>query len=290
MADAIFWTSADGNLTQLSDLTNGYFHLGDGTTGLASPVYALTTDTFAGYDGVTVQAVRAEARSLTVGLMVQGTTKDEFRAKARALVRDMRPKAGMGTLTLATEQGEMRSIGAYYTGGLEGDRARSVSGIGLFWRFVLQLMAPDPWFQGGERTLRFGLGAPTPFFPIPPVTLSPSVVQGQFTVDLSDADAPSYPVWTVTGPGSTLVLRNQTTGRSLTVNVALNVGEALTVDTRPGRESVRLQDGQNAMPAVSGYPDLWPLVESVNTLQVTLTGATDVTEIVGTFRPRYAGF
>lgn len=289
MADRILWTSADGRTTNLTDWTSGYMHLGEGTTGLRSPTYGMTTDQFAGFDGVTVQAVRAEARPLTVGMLLDGPTREEFRVKARQLVRDMRPKSGMGTLTVANEVGDQRSIGCYYTGGLEGDMAKSVSGVGTRWRFVLQLMAPDPWFLGDEQTIRFGLGAPVPFFPIPPVTLSASTVQGQFSVDLSDMDAPAFPVWTVTGPGSDLVLRNESSGRQLSVGVALGVGESLTIDTRPNRESVRLGTGVNAMPLVSGYPDLWPLVDGFNSLSVTLTGATAETLIVGTYRPRFSG-
>jgi len=289
VADQILWTSADGKLTNLTDMTAGYFHLGDGTTGLASPTYDMVTDQYASTDGVTVQAIRAEARTLTLGLMIRGETKAEFRDKARALVRDMRPKAGMGTLSVLNEVGESRSIGCYYAGGLEGDRSRAVNGVGLHWKFVAQFYAPDPWWLGNERTVRFGLGAPVPFFPIPPVTLSASTVQGQFALDLSEMDAPAYPVWTVTGPGSALTLANLSTGRSLTVNVILAAGESLVIDTRPNRESVRLGSGTNAMPNVVGYPDLWPLVEGVNSLSVTLTGATAATLIEGLYRPRYAG-
>jgi hypothetical protein len=125
-------------------------------------------------------------------------------------------------------------------------------------------MAPDPWWYGDTQIINFGLGAPTLFFPIPPVTLSPGTVQGVFTVDLSDTDAPTYPVWTITGPGSALLLANQTTGRSIEVNASLAAGESMTIDTRPGFQSVRRGDGTNLMAALASDPAMWPLIEDVN--------------------------
>lgn len=289
MAERFWWTSADGQSIDLTDTGRGYSVQANGTTGLRSVSYRFTTSQYANIDGETVESVAAEANRPTLGLLLRADNEGDLRQRMRGLVRTMRPKAGMGALTVATEVGEYRSLPCYLESGLEGDQSDDSHLPGAWWRAVLRFYAPDPWWVGEERTVRMGLSAPVPFFPLPPVTLSSSTVQGQFSVDLSDSDAPSFPLWTVTGPGSTLVLTNRTTGRKLTVNVSLDAGETLTVDTRPGRESIRLGDGFNAMPAVQGYPDLWPLVEGVNDLTMSLTNATADTQIVGIYRPRYSG-
>ena len=289
MAERFFWIAADGSTIDLTDEGAGYSVQANGTRGLRSVGYRFSTAQFAGADGETVRRVSADANRPSLGMLIRANGEQELRARMRGLVRAMRPMAGMGTLSVATETGERRALGCYLESGLEGDQSDDTHMPGLWWRMVLRFYAPDPWWVGEERTVKFGLGTPTPFFPIPPVNLSPSVVQGQFSVDLADSDAPSFPVWTVTGPGSSLVLTNQTTGRSLSVNVSLAVGESLIVDTRPGRESIRLGSGVNAMPAVQGYPDLWPLVEGVNQLSVSLTGATAATQIEGSYRPRFSG-
>jgi hypothetical protein len=289
VAERFVWTSADGKVIELTDPVAGLSVQANGTRGLRSVTYQFTTERFAGMDGETVRAITAEPTRPSLGLLLRARDEAELRQRMRMLVRAMRPKAGMGTLSVGTETGETRNLGCYLEGGLEGDQSDDTHMPGMWWRAVLRFYAPDPWWLGSERIVKFGLGAPIPFYPIPPVALSSSTVQGQFTLDLSDMDEPTFPVWTVTGPGSMLVLTNRTSGRSLTVNVDLAAGDTLTVDTRPNLESIRLGNGTNAMPAVLGYPDLWPLIDTVNDLQVSLTGATAATQIVGSYRPRYAG-
>jgi hypothetical protein len=84
-------------------------------------------------------------------------------------------------------------------------------------------------------------------------------------------------------------LTNQTTGRTITVTVSLLGGQQLIIDTRPGYQSVRRDDGTNLMGSVTSDPALWTLTEGVNAVSVALTGSTSASRIVGTFRPRYSG-
>ena len=289
MVDQMVWSAPDGSTVNLSDWSGGYYQLGDNTTGLRSPTYDLATSRFAGVDGTTVTAVRANPAEPTVALLIEASTKQLFRAKARALVRAMRPKAGPGTLTVTTEWGDSRSLSCYCTGGLEGDQANNVGGSGLWWRMVLKFYAPSPWWQGDERTITFGLSAPSAFFPIPPVLLSASNIQGALSIDLSDADAPSFPVWTITGPGSALTLSNTTTGRSIQLNTPIGDGQTVVIDTRPGLQSVRDGSGVNLMGSLASDPALFPLVEGVNQVSALMAGAGAASSITGVYRPSYAG-
>lgn len=288
MADQWTWESAQGETVILTDWAAGNYVTPIGE-GASSPSYDVIADEYAGVDGSTVQAIRVPARTMTLGLYVDAPSKPEFRAKARRLVHLLRPKAGIGTLTCSTEWGESRSLACYCTGGLEGDMALNVGGSGFSWRMVLRFYAPDPWWYGPEQPVNFGLGAPTSFFPFFPLRLSPSQVQGEFTVDLSGADVPSFPVWTITGPGTSLLLTNETTGRSIEVAASLSAGQTMVIDTRAGQQSVRRGDGTNLMPTVTSGPALWPLVESVNLVSAQLSGATSESRIEAVFAPRYAG-
>lgn len=292
MADRLTWTSADGvTVIDFTDDAAGFAVLGDGTRGLRSPSYEVAALKFAGYDGEQVQAIRATAGSPTLGVLLQAAGPDDYQARVRALVHAMRPKAGAGTLTASTPVGETRSLTCYCVGGLEGDESTDGSLPGVWWKLALKLYAPDPWWYGDTQTVSVGLGAGQAFFPIFPLVLSPSSVQGQFTVDLSASDAPSFPVWTITGPGSGLVLTNQTTGQSLSLDATLLAGESMTIDSRPGMQSVRKSDGTNLLPTVTAGtdPQLWPLIEGVNTVSAVLTGATSASRVVGQYQPRYAG-
>jgi len=287
-ADLLSWTAADGSTTiNLSDTSAGYMVMADGTKGLRSVTYEMVTTKYAGIDGESVNAVRAASNQPTVGLLLSADDEAAFRARAQGLVRAMRPKAGMGTLSAQRGDGSVRSLSCYCTGGLEGDESAAMPGS--WWKMVLTFYAPDPWWLGDPQTVSIGLGAPTNFFPFFPLQLASSTVQGQFTADLSDSDTPAFPVWTITGPGSSLVLTNNTTNRSLTVGASLASGEVMVIDTRPAYLSVRRGDGTNLLGSVTGYPDLWPLVEDVNNITAALNGATSNSRIVGSWQPRYAG-
>lgn len=290
MAERIVWTSADGaTAIDLTDEAAGYTVNAAGTAGLRSVAYELTTTRYAGIDGETVNFVHATPNEPTLGLMVRADGEADLRAKIRGLVRAMRPKAGPGTLTVSNETGESRSLTCYCTDGLPGQEDTNSVLVGAWWRAALKFYAPDPWWLGDEQDVSIGLGAPTAFFPFFPLVLSSSTVQGQFTVDLSDSDSPAFPVWTITGPGSSLVLTNNTTGRSLTVAASLASGETMVIDTRPDYQSVRRGDGTNLLGSVDGYPDLWPLAEDVNDITAALNGATSNSRIAGSWQPRYAG-
>lgn len=295
MANEYAWTSPDGTVINLSDRAAGYIVTDGGTTGLRSPSYSLTTSQYAGIDGAEVQAIRAEPAEPTIGLHMSADSFPAFRAKLRGLVRAMRPKAGVGTLTVSNESGESRSLNCYCIGGLEGDEA---SRYGPWFKAILKLYAPSPWWYGEEQTIDFGLAAPSIFLSATepfPRRLSASTIQGQQDVDLSDADDNSFPVWTVTGPGTGLVLTNNTTGRVIQANVTLGDGQTLVIDTRPGHQAVYRGDlpatdpARNKLWAVSSDPALWPLVEGVNDVTAVLGAAGENSRIRGVYTPRYAG-
>jgi hypothetical protein len=288
MNTQITWTAVDGTATILTDTAAGFTVLGDGTRGLRSVAYELATRKYAGLDGEDVQNVRAVGGQPTLGLLIEADDEATFRQRVRALRRAMRPKAGAGVLAVS-QDGETRELTCYCVGGFEGDESPDVSMPGHWWRLALKFFAPSPWWEGEAVSVSLGLQAPSAFFPAPPFTLSPSAVQGSFQIDLSDSDAPAYPVWTISGPGSAVVLTNETTGRDIEVNTSLGASDVLIIDTRPGHQSVRRNDGTNLMSAVASDPALWPLVEAVNTVSVALVGATSSSRVSTTYRPRYAG-
>jgi hypothetical protein len=293
------WQAADGTLLTLTDPAAGYRVLADVTAGLTAPSYEITADRYAGIDGDTEQAVSATAREVMLGQIIEAADEATLAARVRALVRAMRPKAGPGLLIASSPDGVRRTLTCRYAGGLEGAEGRASTVPGRWVKAAIKLRAADPWWYGDQQTVSVGLGVGANFFPIFPLVLAPSTVQGEFEIDLSDADDPTYPVWTITGPGSNLVLTNTyddyTTGeavevtRTIEVTASLSAGQSMIIDTRPGYQSVRRDDGTNLMGSVTTDPALWGLIEGVNTVTAALTGATTASRITGTFRPRYSG-
>lgn len=271
------WTAPDGSVTDLSAWSDGMYVLADGTAGQFAPAYEFASQGFAGVDGQTLQQITAQPAEPVLGMDLVAATDAEVRARVRALAHALRPRAGQGTLRAVADDGTERTLPCYYREGLE----KGVHTAGRF-RAALQFWSPSPWWRGTPFRWGYGLAAARPFFPIPPVTLSATTIEGTATVDLSDTDAPSYPRWTITGPGSQLTLRNETTGASLVLNAAIGDGQLVAIDTRPGYQSVRratrntdgtLILGDNLFGSLASDPAMWPLVDGVNVVSALLTNA-----------------
>ena len=293
MADSYVWTSADGVVIDLSDTSAGLSVLARGTTGFRGLRHEFTTSKFAGVDGDSVQAIRAGSNAPTLGMLLEASSEDDFIDRSRALVRAMRPRVNgqpaPGQLTVTRTGRTPRTLRCFVTEGLEGDEDPGSVLPGAWWRFQLKFLAPDPWWVGPLQYVNVGLAAPSLFFPFFPLNLSASTVQGQFIVDLSESDAPSYPVWTITGPGDSLVLTNNTTGRTIEVNSPVADNQTIVIDTRPGMQSVRSGSGTNLMHTLASDPALWSLVEGVQQVTALLTNAGPNSRISGAFEPKFAG-
>lgn len=153
---------------------------------------------------------------------------------------------------------------------------------------VVEMFASDRWwYDASDTALSFALGSsPATFFPLFPLRLSSSQVLASTTVN-NGGDTVAWPVWTVTGPGSGLTIRNLTTGQQLTVAAALTAGEVLTVDTRPGAKSVIKGTATNLFGSLTG--SLFPLAKGSNTIEISLVGATAASSVGLRYRRRWGG-
>lgn len=271
------WTAANGLVTDLSAWAGGNYVTDGGTDGILAPGYEFTTQSYAGVDGATVQQITAKPGAPTLGLDLVASDGAELRARVRALAHTLRPRAGIGSLTAVADDGTSRTLPCYYRKGLESGTYRVTR-----YRTALEFWAPSPWWRGDPYAYTWSLAAPTAFFPILPMRLSPSTIEGAVTIDLSDTDSPTHPQWTITGPGTQLTLTNDTTGQSLVLNATIGDGQLVAIDTRPGQQSVRratrnvdgtLTLGDSLFGGLTSDPALWPLLDDVNTVRALLTGA-----------------
>jgi hypothetical protein len=166
-------------------------------------------------------------------------------------------------------------------------------------RAALQFWAPSPWWRGTPFAYTWALAAASAFFPILPMVLSASTISGAVTVDLSDCDAPTYPRWVVTGPGSQLILANDTTGASLVLNATIGDGQSVAIDTRPGQQFVKQATlnpdgtvaavGASLFGSLSSDPALWPLLDGSQSVRAVLTNAGAASRIAVTADRLYSG-
>jgi hypothetical protein len=98
----------------------------------------------------------------------------------------------------------------------------------------------------------------------------------------------SWPVWTITGPGSSPILRNLSKNVFLSLPVTLLAGESVVIDTRPGRKTVTKQDGSSLFGSLTQTSSLWSLLPASNSVRIEFTGAlAGVSTVTLNFRRRY---
>ena len=115
--------------------------------------------------------------------------------------------------------------------------------------------------------------------------LGASDVFAQATIT-NNGDVDAWPVVTVEGPGTDLEVENLTTGLRWHLTGDVAAGSTLTVDTRPGHKSARL-DGVNVFGRLSDDSVLWPLVPGPNRVSIGFAGGTAVSSVVFAWRNRW---
>jgi phage-related protein len=107
------------------------------------------------------------------------------------------------------------------------------------------------------------------------------------------AKAVAYPILTITGPSSgTLTwqfLENQTTGAICWFNLAIQAGEVVTIDFRPGRRSV-VSSFRGAVvdnPLTASDFSSFYLLPGANVIAAFATGTTTAATAVMTWAPEF---
>lgn len=281
----VAFTDPAGAVTLFTDWENGWV-LQPGARGLDMPAYAFTQDESPGIDGYDVRQVRAEGKEIALPISFWADdSRTAYLTRRRTLIRSLNPKRGPGTLTVTQPDGAARTIAAYYTAGLEGDE--SLDAAGARWcTTVLTFGCPSPYWLGPEVTTEWKTGTTGTFFPVLPLTVGDSNVLGSVTVD-NDGDDNAYPVWTVTGPATSVTLTNTTTGDVLLLTRTITGTDTVVIDTRERRQTAVLNDVTNLWGNLSTASTMWPLVTGINDLTLSVAGSTTATRVRMTYQPRY---
>ncbi|QOR55357.1 MAG: hypothetical protein SHS37scaffold145_8 [Phage 71_18] len=261
----------------------------EGIAGRGMPPIRISDEIVPMTPGARLRDLQHGVRDVAVPIAFYDDDLVAVRAALRGVMRTFDPRRGDGTLRVLTVDGIERDLTCRYQGGFEIVEAppdRGISPTQAAQRGVLVFRAFDPyWYDVEAFTEEFTLGAAGgSFFPIPNpttgsfITLTASEVFTTVTIDLdTDLDDWNWPVWTITGPGSAIVLRNLTTGDDidLTANggLTLDDGEVATLDLRPGVKTLMLADGTNLYPYLTNASVLWPLGPTQQ-VQIEMTGAT----------------
>lgn len=237
--------------------------------------------------GASFRGARHDERIATIPVVAPGAQagRDELRRWARALD----PLKGEGTLTVVIGPYAGRQLVCAYEAGLD-DLEEEWPLLALT---TLAFHASDPYWQDGTETAAIAnLNSTTyTWFPFAgswaaqPLILGASDVFAALTI-ANAGDVETWPVITVTGPGTDLHLTNSTTGKDLLLSGAIAAGSVAVIDTRPGRKTVTI-DGVNAFSRLSPASSLWPLEAGSNRVSIGFATATAQSSVRFAWRQRW---
>lgn len=289
-SEKIYWLQPDGTIRDLMDIPNVGVLVG--RSGFDMPPVEHVTDRVPLRAGARHRTVLTGPRSLDLPLHFEALTYEAFRTKLRDIEAWFYPdpRKGAGKLRVVSPLGDTREITCWYESGLQGNEA--VNAAGLIWRdVVITLYAPDPfWYDSAPTVANYTLGTPAVFFPLLPIKLTRVDIFSSAVAN-NPGDVEAWPVWTLTGPMTGVVLTNKTPDPDQVVDMTytLLAGETITIDTREDKRTVVKNDGTNLYGNLTAASYLWPLQKGANEIQIQMAGATADSKVNLSFQARYIG-
>ena len=282
-------TIGDGVTFDSTGTSGNELVLIEGSEGLGmAPASWASSPRLAGH-GSLVRGGRLNERDIFIPFLIDAGTPQQFdmwMEKLSQLVSPLDPSP----LTLRVQpygRDTYREIRVHYKGGLESS-GKDYHGD---WASVgLEFSAFDALWSGApEVTKRQVAPGSKPFIsntvPFLPVTLSESVVQGQVVVDVR-GNAPTWPKWTITPPGTDLLISHQNSKAQFQVLGQLT--EPITIDMETGSltsKSKPIGELWDQVPPAKGA--LFELRPGRNVMTFSMVGATVDSMVYMEHRPKY---
>lgn len=288
MSETFEWIDADGVSLTIGGPSTTTYQVDWKAGGRFMPKIEVEADQIPGQPGGMLRQARHGIHEFVLPLSVSAVSETALRTLLRSLVYTMDPSRGMGKLRVTAPGGDQREIHCVYAAGLEMDEQLGETSSSSFQACPLAFTAYDPyWYDVSPTSKTFMLTALPSFFPLFPVRLTASQLVVDDTVT-NNGDVVTWPVWTITGPGSSVKLTNLTTDETvLFTNLSLTAGEYVTVDTRPGAKSVTLNDGSNLFSELDASSTLWSLRRGVNTIRLEMASTTAASALSVSYYQRY---
>lgn len=280
------WIAPDGTVWPLTSPDLGWHSL-DAVTGWGAAPILIQSDPHP-RGGVRVRHIQPQPRYITWPLRVRSSTHLGLVEKWRLIVGAFTQtrRRGPGILQVARPDGTAREIEAYYESGFNGEPGQGHT----FDTAVLNLMCEDPYWRDVEdqpAVTRDYVATSADFQdPYPTVSSGQSVDSGPFEI-VNPGEVEAWPVWTITGPMTSLIAENHTTGEAFTLTATLaDNTEQVVIDTYEG--TVTGPDDTSWF----GFLDqpgavLWGLAPGTNEVEFTMGGAAAGSQVSLTWRNRW---
>jgi hypothetical protein len=281
VTESFFWVDPDDGITELDCEWNA--------EGRFAPDPVFEADGVPGQPGQRLRAVRHDVHEFRVPFWIYMPSEESLRTELRDTVYRMDPTRGIGRFRVVAPGGDSREIFCRVSRGLGVSEVLAQDSAFYAQRISATFLAHDPyWYAVGDTAIVYTGDVETAtFFPFFPLRLS----AGSVFVDDNDVSNPgdmdAWPVWTISGPGSNVVITNLTSDLQISLNTTISGGQSVTIDTRPGAKTVLNDDGTSLFPLLSPTSSLFPLVRGVNHIQVAMDSTSSTSSIRLAYRPRY---
>jgi phage-related protein len=285
--EKIYWVEPNGTIRDLMDIPNLAMTLG--RTGAFMPPIMASEDRIPFQYGTRTRYLTLDARDIDIPLYMSASDEDELRIKMRELLSWLNPLKGIGKIRVIRPDSTQRELFCHYSQGLqmvETQELMSPTDI----NFIASFRATDPlWYDVDPNTYTFGVtSGAVNFFPMLPLHLSASGFFSTPTPIGNDGDVESWPIWTITGPGSGIVITNLETSEVMDLTgLTLLSGEYVTIDSREGVRTVVKNNGMNLYSYLTPNSTIWPLYVGNNTVRVDMSGTSTDSHVVITYYQRY---
>lgn len=272
-----------------------------GATGLDMPPFALFSDDSPNLDGSIYRSARASAREIMIPVYLYGVDRQTINGLKRRFFQALNPKRGYCLLKFTEGSGQTRQLSAYYKGGMEGSEGTDTAGF-TWARYGLTFTAMDPWFyQDQDETTTWNFGTADPFLSTTaaffPVNISDGVMggPGENLVITNPGDIEAWPIWRLRGPIKSFTLKSQA-GETVKASAPSDgsdlvpAGRILTIDTRPGKKTVKDDLGANYWSRLDTNPVFWSVEPGESNASITVVAGSGKASVVLTFQPRYASY
>lgn len=275
---------------ELTDYTD-FFNL-KGMNGHNMPPYEIVAQATPGQEGATVENVKVGARPVDIPLLIIQESRQELIDIERLLSRELSPVHGESVITYTDTTGAGRELRAHLIGGLRGDTSKGAHGP-AWARKILVFEANEQvyWEALSAISGSHGIGEIQTWGPtVLPLVLTDSSVFTSFEID-NVGDVEAWPLWQIDGPGNTIILENESTGKITSLPITLALGEFVNIDTRPRHKTVIKNGTTNIYSLLDKTvgSSLWPLQSGSNQIKLQMNGATGISLISIQFTPRYEG-
>lgn len=269
------WTAADGSVTVLDGSTGIWWR--KGPIGLQAPGPSNTIDDYASFDGGVLVNRRRSVRAFVLPIYLRHATRVQTLMSQLATMLQ-----GPGKLQYSdgTDTRELRQV--IYEAGIDGSGTANK----LQRLLAVSLVALDPWWYGPPASQVLSTATSTAFDAAISFDSALPFDGGGAIAVVVAGDVEAYPVFTVIGPATTLVVTSG--GFAWSIASPLGASDTLVVDHRPSSRGPRKNGGAVNWSLLSESSRLFPLQQGPATTVITgATGTTGATQLIMSYEPRY---